>query len=42
MIVVPKEKRTEIMTAISKNHGVTTPAHGLALSLPVDAIMGLG
>lgn len=41
MIVVPKEKRTEIMSAISKNHGVTTPAHGLALSLPVDAIMGI-
>lgn len=40
-IVVPKEKRTEIMAAISKEHGISTPAHGVALSLPVDAIMGL-
>lgn len=40
-IVVPKEKRTEVMSAISKDHGISTPAHGIILSLPVDAIMGL-
>lgn len=40
-IVVPKEKRAEVMAAISKDHGVTTPAHGITISLPVDAIMGL-
>lgn len=40
-IVVPKDKKTEIMAAISKNHGIATPAHGITVSLPVDAIMGL-
>ena len=40
-IVVPKEKKTEIMTAISNQHGINTPAQGIGLSLPVDAIMGL-
>lgn len=40
-IVVPKEKRNDVMAAISKDHGITTPAHGITLSLPVDAIMGL-
>ena len=40
-IVVPKEKKTEIMTAVSTQHGINTPAQGIVLSLPVDAIMGL-
>lgn len=40
-IVAPSEKKTEIMTAISTQHGTSTPAHGIVLSLPVDAIMGL-
>ena len=40
-IVVPKDKKTEIMTAISTQHGINTPAHAVAFSLPVDAIMGL-
>lgn len=40
-IVVPKEKKNDIMAAISKQHGVATPAHGITLALPVDGIMGL-
>lgn len=40
-IVTPMEKKTEIMTAISTQHGTGTPAHGIVLSLPVDAIIGL-
>lgn len=40
-IVAPKEKKVDIMTAISSEHGLNSPAHGVALSLPVDAIMGL-
>lgn len=40
-IVVPKDKKTDIMSAISKDHGIATPAHGIIVSLPVDAIMGL-
>lgn len=41
IIVVPKEKKTEIMSAISSAHGVSSPAHGIAISLPVDAIAGI-
>ena len=41
IIVVPKENKTKIMSAISSAHGVATPAHGIAISLPVDAIMGI-
>lgn len=40
-IVVPREKKTEIMTAISTQHGINTLAQSIVLSLPVDAIMGL-
>lgn len=40
-IVVPQEKKADIMAAISKDHGISTPAHGVTLALPVDAIMGL-
>ena len=39
--LAPKEKKVEIMSAISKEHGLGSPAQGVALSLPVDAIMGL-
>lgn len=41
LIVAPKENTTDIMTTIAKEHGVSSPAHGIALSLPVDGIMGL-
>ena len=40
-IVVPKDKKTEIMQAISSAHGMDSPAPGGAFSLPVDGIMGL-
>ena len=40
-IVVPKEKKMTVMSAISKEHGLDSPAHGVTLSLPVDGIMGL-
>lgn len=40
-IVVPKENKADIMSAITKEHGVSTPAHGIILALPVDAITGL-
>lgn len=41
MIVVPREKKGEIMSAISTACGLKTPAHGVVLSLPVDEVMGL-
>ncbi|MGN0349087.1 MAG: hypothetical protein ACI4DR_06105 [Roseburia sp.] len=40
-IVVPQEKRTHIMTEITKHHGPHTPSQAACLSLPVDAIAGL-
>ncbi len=41
MIVVPREKKAEIMSAVSTACGLKTPAHGIVLSLPVDEVMGL-
>lgn len=40
-IVVPADKKAAVMAAISKEHGISAPAHGIILSLPVDAIAGL-
>ena len=41
MIVVPRDKKGEIMSAISQACGLKTEAHGVVLSLPVDDVMGL-
>lgn len=41
MIVVPKERKTEIMTAITSVCGLGTDAHGVVLALPVEDVMGL-
>lgn len=41
MIVVPKEKKSEVMAAIGSACGLRTPAHGVVLSLPVDEVIGL-
>lgn len=41
MIVTPKSKKREIMAAISQACGLSTPAHGVVLSLPVDDAIGL-
>lgn len=41
MILVEKEKRTRVMTAISDACGLRTPAHGIVFSLPVDEVIGL-
>lgn len=41
MIVVPKERKTEIMTAIASVCGLGTDAHGVVLALPVEDVMGL-
>ena len=42
MIVVPRDKKGEIMSAISQACGLRTEAHGVVLSLPVDDVMGIG
>ncbi len=41
MMVVPREKKGEIMSAIGKACGLSTEAHGVILSLPVDEVFGL-
>lgn len=41
MMVIPKDKKKEIMSALGSACGLTTPAHGLILSLPVDEVAGL-
>ena len=41
MIVAPKAKKAEIMSAICDACGLRTEAHGVVLSLPVDEVLGL-
>lgn len=41
MLLVEKEKKAAIMSAIAKACGLATEAHGTILSLPVDEVMGL-
>ena len=41
MIVVPREKKNDTMTAIMDTCGLQTKAHGVVWALPVDAVMGL-
>lgn len=41
MIVVPRSKKSAVMSAISTACGLTTEAHGVVLSLPVDEVIGL-
>ena len=41
MIVVPEEKKTAVMQAITASCGLNSPAHGVILSIPVDEVMGL-
>ena len=41
LIVVPREKKAAIMSAITTACGLRTPAHGVVFSLPVDEAVGL-
>ena len=41
MIIIPRDKRQEIMSAISAKCGLKTPAQGIVLALPVDETLGL-
>ena len=40
-LVVPSEKRQDVMQAISREAGLKTPAKGVVLSLPVSHAIGL-
>lgn len=41
IILTPKEKKADIMAAITHECGLTQEAHGMVLSLPVDEVCGL-
>lgn len=41
MIVVPREKKNDTMTAIMDACGLQTEAHGIVWALPVDEVLGL-
>ena len=41
LIVVPREGKSEVMSAICNTCGLHTPAHGTVFSLPVDDAIGL-
>ena len=41
MIIVPKEKKVQVMSAICSSCGLHSPAHGVVVSLPVDEVIGL-
>ncbi len=41
MIIVPKEKKGEIMAEIGAACGLRTEAHGIILSIPVDEVAGM-
>lgn len=41
LIVVQKEKKAEIMSAVSERCGIGTPAHGIVISVPVDDMIGV-
>ena len=40
MIIVPKVRKTEVMSAISAACGTQTGAHGVVISLPIDDALG--
>jgi hypothetical protein len=41
IILAKRDKKTDIMHAISQTHGISSNAGGIIFSLPVDTIMGL-
>ena len=40
MIVVPKEKKGEIMSAVNARCGISTEARGMIISVPVEDMIG--
>lgn len=41
LILTPKEKRNDIMSAICKSAGLTTQGKGIAFSVPVNDVLGV-
>lgn len=42
LIVAEREKKQEMMTAVSQACGVKTDAQGIILSVPIDQVIGIG
>lgn len=40
LMVVPREKKTDVMVEISRACGLKTSAHGVVLAVPVEDIVG--
>ncbi|MGN1047554.1 MAG: hypothetical protein ACI4QZ_02990 [Eubacteriales bacterium] len=41
LIIVTKEEKKAVMTAIGTSCGIKTDAHGLVLSMPIDEVIGI-
>ena len=41
IIVVPRTRKKQVMSAICEACGLKTEAHGIILSLPVDEVLGI-
>ena len=41
LIIVPRELKKQIMQAVCSAHGLSSPAQGLVMSLPIEDVLGL-
>ena len=41
LVIVPKDKKADIMKSVSDSCGLKTPAKGVILSIPIEEIIGL-
>ncbi|MCL2007007.1 MAG: hypothetical protein FWG77_02880 [Treponema sp.] len=41
LLLVDREKRVQMMQALTASHGLNTKAHGIIYSLPVDDVVGM-
>ena len=42
MILVPAKIKDDVLSALYKDVGLNTPGQGIAFSLPVDSVVGIG
>ena len=42
MILVPSKIKDDVLSALYKDVGLNTPGQGIAFSLPVDSVVGIG
>lgn len=41
MIIIPQEKKAEVMMAINEKCGIETPVHGIVLTIPIEDLTGI-